>query len=219
MRGKMHGITFFIILLFLPWVLARAPHKDNRGIAHVLSEAEKDVTITQEDYLSYIRPITDGSEMVSISSKFPSEIVRFWRFVKNPQCWRPNPVDPRGEILKGVDCPRRLKIIDKNDPIRKCVGVVVEKRRARDGDLIFDLLPNKEYQYLINKSNIRMRKGGLHCEIVPDDTNRFENVFNQMKLNNVAEVEGIWVEDTNHENWRELHPVKSLRLVSKKRGD
>lgn len=220
MSRRIRLMTFFIISLSLPCVWAGVPQKNKEGIGYVLSRVEEDLTFTQEGYLSYILPAPNGIEMASISSKFkfPSEIVRLWRFVKDPRCWRSNPDDPRGEILKGVDCPRRLRIIDKNDPVRKCVGVLVEKGKARDGDLIFDVFPDKEYQYLINKSNIKVRKGGLHCEIVPYDTVKFKDTFNRMKLNNVVEVGGVWVEDTNHLNWRELHPIKSLRLVGR-RGD
>jgi hypothetical protein len=153
------------------------------------------------------------SEKVGLFSNLKSDFVRLWRDVRNPQCWRSNPDDPKGEILEGVDCPRRLKIMDKNNPIRKCIGVLKRKHRARDGDLTFDVLPKEECKYLINQSNVKEKEGGLHCEIVPDDRFKFEDIYNRMELRSIVEVDGVWVEDTRHENWRELHPVTSLRVL------
>jgi hypothetical protein len=69
------------------------------------------------------------------------------------------------------------------------------------------------YRYLINKSNIKYRNGGLHCEIVPYDRAKLGRIFDRMRLKSVVEVEGVWVEDIGHHNWREFHPVNSLRVV------
>ena len=55
-------------------------------------------------------------------------------------------------------------------------------------------------------------KGGLHCDIVSDGRSRFEEIFNGMWLKSI-EVKGICVEDKNHRNWKELHPVTGLRVV------
>jgi hypothetical protein len=151
------------------------------------------------------------NEETGLFSNLKSDFVRLWRDIRSPQCWRSNPDDPKGEILEGVDCPRRLKIMDKNNPIRKCVGVLIRKYRARDGDLVFDVLPKEKYRYLINQGNVRKKQGGLHCEIVPDDRFKFQDIYNRMELRSIVEVEGVWVEDKSHENWRELHPVTSLR--------
>jgi hypothetical protein len=153
------------------------------------------------------------SEKTGLFSNLKSEFVRVWRDVRTPQCWRSNPEDPKGQLLEGVDCPRRLKIMDKNNPIRRCVGTLKQKHRARDGDLTFDVLPKKECVFLINQSNVRNKKGRLHCEIVPDDRFKFEDIYNRMEPGSDVEVEGVWVEDTGHENWRELHPVTGVRVL------
>lgn len=152
MSKRLQHIIFFIILLSLSWVWIKASHGDEEDL----------------EYNSGNRNETTG--LFSILS---SDVVRVWRNIRHPQCWRSNPDDPKGEILKGVDCPRRLRIIDKNNPIRKCIGVLILKYRAKDGDLIFDVVPNEEYKYLINQSNVSKKKGGLHCEIVPDDRTKF----------------------------------------------
>ena len=139
--------------------------------------------------------------------------------IRGPQgrmCQRLNPDDPRGEILKGVYCPIRLKILDKNNPIRKCVGVLIGKHRAMDGDLTFDVVPNEEYRNLINNSNIKRKKGGLHCEIVPNNRIKLEYIYKQIELNSIVEVEGVWIEDTHEHNWRVLHPVTTLQLIRKR---
>lgn len=132
-------------------------------------------------------------------------------------CRIPNPDDPKGEILRGVYCPIRLKIMDKGNPVRKCVGLLIEKHRATDGDLTFDVVPDEGCKDLINEGNVKERRGGLHCEIVPDYRGRLEGIFDKMRLKSIVEVEGVWVEDTHHENWRELHPVTVLRVIKKRK--
>jgi hypothetical protein len=173
-----------IIFLFLSWVWIRTSYGDEEDTEY----NENSVRVFSVQLSSTTKP-------------------------KSLKCQQPNPDDPRGEILKGVYCPIRLKVMDKNNPIRKCVGVLIGKHRATDGDLTFDVVPNEEYKYLINESNVKERNGGLHCEIVPYDRDKFERIFDRMKLKSVVEVEGIWVEDTHHENWREFHPVENLIVL------
>lgn len=190
MRRKLLYFLITFLVLLLLWVISS--HED------------------EEDFED---KSGNRNQTTSLFSAMRSDVVRIARNVREPQCWRSNPDDPRGEILKGVDCPSRLRIMDKDKPSRKCIGMLILKHRARDGDLTFDVLPNEEYQYLINPVNVRKMKGGLHCEIVPDDRAEFEEIFNGIGLKSIVEVEGVWVEDKNHRNWRELHPVTGLRVV------
>jgi len=185
-KGVVH-IKFFIILLFLSCLWIRASYGD-----------EEDLDYNESDTRGFSVPISSA------------------RNHQRGRCRIPNVDDTKREILKGVYCPIRLKIMDKDNPLRKCVGVLIGKRRAADGDLTFDVVPNQECRYLINDSNMKYRHGGLHCEIVPTDKDRLESIFDRMKLKSVVEVEGVWVEDTNHHNWRELHPIENLRVIRKK---
>ncbi|MGE5446669.1 MAG: hypothetical protein ACM3SR_19055 [Ignavibacteriales bacterium] len=185
---------FLIIFLYLPLLWVATSYEDDEDL----------------DYKSENR-----NETKSLLSVLKSDVVRVLRTVKDPQCWRSNPDDPQREILKGVDCSTRLRIMDKDKPIRKCIGMLILKHRARDGDLTFDVLPDEEYKYLINPINVRKMKGGLHCEIVPDGRAKFQEIFNGMGLKSIVEVEGVWVKHKNHRNWRELHPVTSLKLLKK----
>ncbi|MGE5445262.1 MAG: hypothetical protein ACM3SR_11790 [Ignavibacteriales bacterium] len=194
MRQKL--LYLLMIIPFLLFVLIITSHEDEENV----------------EYKSGNRDQTP-----SLFSAMRSDVVRIARNVREPQCWRSNLDDPRGEILKGVDCPSRLRIMDKETPIKKCIGMLILKHRARDRDLTFDVLPDEEYKYLTNPVNVRKMKGGLHCEIVPNGRARCEGIFNGMGLNSIVEVEGVWVEDKNHRNWRELHPVTSLKLL--KKGD
>jgi hypothetical protein len=190
MRRKL--LYFLIAFLVLPLLWVITSHEDEENL---------------EDNSG------NRNQITSLFSAMRSEVVRIARNMREPQCWRSNPDDPRGEILKGVDYPSRLRFMDKDKPSRKCIGMLILKHRARDGDLTFDVLPDEEYNYLINPVNVRKMKGGLHCEIVPDGRTRFERIFNGIGLKSIVEVEGVWVEDKNHRNWRELHPVTGLRVV------
>src|ERR1700757_4190184 len=185
MNRTLRYLTFFIILLLLSWIWIKASYAD------------------EED-------VENGDDKTSVFSVQLSSTTKS----RGAKCQRPNPDDPRREILKGVYCPIRLRVMDKNNPVKKCVGVLIGKHRATDGDLTFDVVPNEEYRYLINESNIKYRNRGLHCEIVPHDRAKLERIFDRMRLKSVVEVEGVWVEDTHHENWRELHPVENLIILN-----
>jgi hypothetical protein len=185
MNRRLKSLTFLIAYIFLSWIWIKTSCAD------------------EED-------VENGIDKTSVFSVQLSSTTKSRR----AKCQRPNPDDPRGEILEGVYCPIRLKVMDKNNPVRKCVGVLIGKHRAIDGDLTFDVVPYEEYRYLINESNLMERNGGLHCEIVPHDRDKLGSIFDRLRLKSVVEVEGVWVEDTRHENWRELHPVESLIVLN-----
>jgi hypothetical protein len=134
MRKGLQHITFSIILLFLFWIWIKTSHGD------------------EED-----------TEYNENSVRVFSVLLSSTRNHRKVQCRIPNSDDPRGEILKGVYCPIRLKIMDKDNPVRKCVGLLIGKHRATDGDLTFDVVPNDQYSYLINESNVKYRHGSIHC--------------------------------------------------------
>lgn len=184
-KGTQHFIAS-IVLLFLSWLWIRASYGD-----------EEDLEYNESDIRVFSVPLSSA------------------RNHQKGRCRIPNADDPKREILKGVYCPIRLKIIDKDNPLRKCVGVLIGKHRAADGDLTFDVVPNQECRYLINDSNVKYRHGGLHCEIVPTDKDRLQVIFDRMRLKSVVEVVGVWVEDTKHHNWRELHPIENLSVIRK----
>ncbi len=187
MSKSLRHIVFSVILLFLFWVWIKTSHGDE-----------------------------EETEYNENAVRVFSVLLSSTRNHQKARCRIPNPDDPKGEILKGVYCPTRLKIMDRNNPFRKCVGILIGKHRAMDGDLTFDVLPNDEYRYLINNSNIKRKKGALHCEIVTDDRIKLEDIYKRIELNSVVEVEGVWVEDTQEHNWTELHPVTTLKLIRKR---
>jgi hypothetical protein len=107
MRG-LKRFTFFITFLLLSWVWIRVSHGD-----------EEDTEYNESDM-----------RVFSVLLSSTRNHHRGW-------CRRPNPDDPGGEILKGVHCPIRLNIMDRNNPVRECAGVLIGKHRATDGDLTF----------------------------------------------------------------------------------
>jgi hypothetical protein len=187
MSKNARHIIFSLILIYFTWLWIKISYGD-----------EEDTEYSESDIRVFSVPLSST------------------RNRQKERCRIPNADDPKGEILKGVYCPMRLKIMDKDNPVRKCVGVLIGKHRAVDGDLTFDIVPNQECRYLVNEINVKYRHGGLHCEIVPTDKDRLEGKFDRMRLKSVVEVVGVWVEDTNHRNWRELHPVTSLKLIRKR---
>ncbi len=113
-----------------------------------------------------------------------------------------------GNVFRYTYDPERLRILDK------CVevyGVVVsEIVKGDDGDIFFDVRLDPQYEYMLSIGSWVIRKGNIHVEIVPEDQ---ESVYIPSKGERIRII-GVWVVDTDHGSYSEIHPTWYIEPVS-----
>ncbi|WP_290595898.1 MULTISPECIES: hypothetical protein [unclassified Archaeoglobus] len=119
---------------------------------------------------------------------------------------------PMDNVFVHTHTPSRLRIVET------CVEVVgkVEKPPfiAGDGDYCFDVIPNdKSY---LGIGNYILRKGGLHIEVVPADQLKVLSGIQGICPGDVVRVRGVWVVDTDHGMWTEVHPASVIEVIESK---
>ena len=116
---------------------------------------------------------------------------------------------PRANVFEDTHTPARLRIADT---CVETVGVVrIPPFIAGDGDYCFDIIPeNKE---LLGVGNYVLRKGGLHIEVVPADQDRVLGKIGGVCPGDVIRVRGVWVVDTDHGMWAEIHPAEKIEII------
>ncbi len=106
----------------------------------------------------------------------------------------------------------KWKIVDKKNPTRKVVGRLQKAYLYKlDGDLNFQIKPNKDYRYLIEQGKLRNADGRIECEI--ETLDRYEDRIMEAfggSLGAEFTAYGVWVNDTPHGSKFELHPVDAL---------
>ncbi len=112
-------------------------------------------------------------------------------------------------VFANTHTPERLRIVET------CVEVDGRVVRppfiAGDGDYCFDLVPDSN-RYL-GVGNYILRKGGLHVEVVPADHSMIERIGGVCPGDRVR-VKGVWVIDTDHGMWTEIHPVVDIEILN-----
>ena len=103
------------------------------------------------------------------------------------------------DALAGVWRPARLEVLAT---CRLVTGVVRGVHRQVDGDLTFELLPDRPYRALANRVNRRKLRGALYVELPPRDGG---HLYAPSRGDHVT-LEGALVTDRG-ERWNELHPV------------
>ena len=112
-----------------------------------------------------------------------------------------------GNIFKDVYQPSRLRVLDTCITVE---GIVTsEPTMGDDRDIFFDLKPDKEYSHMLSIGSIIIRKGNIHIEIVPADQG---HVIIPDKGDKIR-VTGVWVVDTNHGSWSEIHPAWNILII------
>lgn len=106
----------------------------------------------------------------------------------------------------------KWKIVDKKNPIRKLVGRLKKAYIYKlDGDLNFQIKPNKEYKSLLEQNGLRNEDGRVECEI--ETLDRYEDRVMEAFGSSIGSeftAYGVWVNDTPHGNKLELHPLDAL---------
>jgi hypothetical protein len=115
----------------------------------------------------------------------------------------------RQNVFEGTHTPERLRIANS------CVETIGEVRTppfiAGDGDYCFDILP--ERGELLGVGNYVLRKGGLHIEVVPADQDKVLSEIGGICPGDLVKIKGVWVVDTDHGMWAEIHPVEKIEIV------
>jgi hypothetical protein len=87
--------------------------------------------------------------------------------------------------------------------------VVSEITVSSDGDTTFKLEPDTRYTYMLSIGSIILRKGNIHIEIVPAD----KDTVVIPEKGDYIEVTGVWVVDTDHGSYSEIHPAWKIVIL------
>ncbi len=137
----------------------------------------------------------------------------------NPENWnekrwiqKEDNCEPSDNVFEYTHSPSRLKIV------HTCAEVtgIVEKPPfiAGDGDYCFDIKPDEDYKYMLGVGNYILRKGGLHIEVVPHDHIRVLSSSKGICPGDKVRVKGVWIIDTDHGMWTEVHPAFEIELIN-----
>lgn len=113
----------------------------------------------------------------------------------------------QGNVFINTYDPSRLRILDTCVTVEGLV--VTYPRKNMDGDITFDVELDPEYAHMLSIGSHILRRGRIHVEIVPGDQ---PNVYIPEKGERVRIV-GVWVVDTDHGSWSEIHPAWYIERV------
>ena len=121
-------------------------------------------------------------------------------------------------IWKHVYNPGRLKVINNCITV---TGVITESHAEEDGDQHLLLKPDKGQENLLNKKNIKSKKGNLVIEAVcinnitetkvGDACKGYVNHIKLPAVGNHVSVTGTLVLDS-HNGWNEIHPISKIEV-------
>jgi len=114
----------------------------------------------------------------------------------------------------GVWGPQRLRVIHTCVTVTGVImGIFPSEGPASDGDFSLDLKVDPEYEYLLSLGSYWFRSGYLHVEVIPKDQPTVLAGLN-LKAGMKVKVTGVWVLDTDHGWWSEIHPAWSIEILS-----
>ncbi len=126
----------------------------------------------------------------------------------SPEC------PPASNVFNETYDPERLRIIDT---CRVVEGVVIGPPFITgDGDYCFDLEPSPQYKGMLSIGSIVLRKSRLHIEIVPADQEKLlSQLGGGLCPGDRVRVKGVFVIDTDHGLWAEIHPVITIEVLER----
>ncbi len=117
-------------------------------------------------------------------------------------------------MFEGVHDPSRLRIV------YSCITVTGVVRSVPlvfdDGDYCFDIIPLDSIPLTVG--SIVLRKGAVHVEIVPADQPRILEPVGGICPGDVVRVTGVYVVDTDHGLWAEIHPALEVEVIERHEG-
>ncbi|WP_202320691.1 hypothetical protein [Archaeoglobus neptunius] len=113
------------------------------------------------------------------------------------------------DVFVNTHTPERLRIIGS------CIEItgIVKKPPfvAGDGDYCFDIIPDNKNALGIG--NYVLRRGALHVEVVPRDQIEVLTPVQGVCPGDLVKVRGVWVVDTDHGMWTEVHPAFKIEIL------
>ncbi len=107
----------------------------------------------------------------------------------------------QGNVFQYTYDPSRLRILDTCVIVEGVVATYPVKNM--DGDITFDLELDPEYSHMLSIGSHILRRSRIHVEIVPHDQ---PNTYIP-EIGERVRVVGVWVVDTDHGSWSEIHPA------------
>ncbi len=155
------------------------------------------------------KPLEYNLEVISYPFK-PSS----WTSYRWAQLQQGIECPPTSNVFNETHSPPRLRIINT---CRVVEGVVVGAPRiVNDGDFVFDIHPSEEHRDTLSLGSIILRRNRLHIEVVPaDHFEVLEPVGGGVCPGDRVEIVGVFVVDTDHGMWSEIHPVNRIIVIEK----
>ena len=114
-------------------------------------------------------------------------------------------------VFEHTHNPARLRSVETHVQV---VGTVRDPPKVEsDGDYCFDIVPDRQFEYTLGTGNLILRKGALHIEVVPYDQEKVLGAIGGVCPGDVVRVKGVWVVDTDHGMWAEIHPATEIEIL------
>jgi hypothetical protein len=202
-------ISFLILLFIIFTKIIQATKRINIIITSVL-------IILLIGYITFF--FTSSSNYVLRStyySFYPDSLsmTQWYQKKSNPECQQGN-IAGDWTQKGGVYDPQRLRVLDTCVTVTgTIVGIMPTKGPATDNDYIIEIKVDPQYQYLLSIGSYWFKNGYLHVEIIPKDQPKVLSNLN-LEIGMRVKITGVWVLDTDHGWWSELHPVWKIEVIS-----
>ncbi len=199
------SLIFFFSLITFPAVFLLTVAVASLAVLLLKPTASKAVTII------LIATLVMGSGDAAFRENMKTSLYPFISQNWKDDRWKQ--LDPKcgnaSNVFTNTHTPERLRIVET------CVEVTGRVVRppfiAGDGDYCFDVIPDSG-NYL-GVGNYILRKGALHVEVVPADHSKIVQIGGVCPGDEVR-IRGVWVVDTDHGMWTEIHPVVKIEIVN-----
>ena len=118
-----------------------------------------------------------------------------------------------GTEQNGVWTPSRLRVFNTCMTVSGTINEIDNiTGSAVDGDYTFNIVPDANSTYLMSFGSYAIMGGTIHIEVVPSDQVTVLSGLN-LKSGDHVTVTGVWLLDTNHGWYSEIHPAMSITVT------
>ena len=119
----------------------------------------------------------------------------------------------KGTEENGVWSPERLRVMNTCQTV---TGTIIQIQNVTgtnvDNDFTFDIKPDAGYTHLLSFGSYAIQGGTLHIEVVPSDQATVLQGLS-LKVGDHVSVTGVWLLDTNHGWYSEIHPAMNITVL------
>lgn len=152
--------------------------------------------------LSFSTSASENSTLPTFSTDNPACSVGIWKYVHDPE---------------------RLIPVGPDACVERVTGTIVYKHDSEDGDIWMLVKPDPEYENLLNPENTN--DGNLVVEAIcqnpsadEDYCQGFTNKLDIPPVGSHVLMTGWHVEDSDNNNWSEIHPLEKIITFPPKKG-